>query len=76
MQTDFPDMTVVEAVRVAAKTGKVLAINGGRIVFMREPLESGWHKIGVSMSPGSWECSQCGAFNDDGVENCKRCGNG
>ncbi|MHB0965549.1 MAG: hypothetical protein ACYC36_03755 [Bellilinea sp.] len=76
MQTDFPDVTVVEAAQMAAKSGKVLAINGGRIVFMREPLDLGWHKIGVSVKPLAWECSVCGQTNSDWAETCGRCGNG
>ena len=76
MQTDFPDVTVIEAAQMAVKAGKVLAINGGRIVFMREPLELGWHKIGVSVKPKAWECSICGTSNDDADYSCKRCGNG
>lgn len=76
MPTSFPDVTVVEAAQIAAASGTVLAINGGRIVFAREPLEPGWHKIGVSILPTTWECPNCGWPNSDESTECGRCGNG
>lgn len=73
---EFPDTSIIDVMKMAMSVGKVWACNGRQVAMKSEPLEAGWHKIGVSILPTTWECPNCGWPNSDESTECGRCGNG